>query len=95
MIVEFISILTIEPHDLLEGFHVGDLALVPSEDLGPGGQLVGHALPDPAQVRWISADVVDLFIEWHVVGWPVACDKTVEFLIYLTDHNLTITSSCK
>ena len=63
---------TVGSHQCLHRLHVDHSALVTAEYLGPWGELVGQPITVDVGHVWISAHVVDDWIERNVVRWPVA-----------------------
>lgn len=77
---------TVGPHDVLQRLQVLDASLVAAEDLGSGTKVVGELLSVPLPHLPIAAQSVDLLVEGHIVGRPIACKQTgvsSEFCKYL------------
>lgn len=53
---------------MLEGGEVFNPGVVPGKDLGSWTEIVGEVLPHASST---SPQVVDVFMEGHIVGWLV------------------------
>lgn len=60
---------------MLQRLQVLDACLVAAEDLGSGTKVVGELLPIPLPHFPVAAQSVDLLVEGHIVGRPIACSR--------------------
>ena len=64
---------TIISHDVLHTIHIHDFSGIPSEYLCSWCQLIGEVKTFRLDYPRITTEVVDLFVEGHIVGWPITC----------------------
>lgn len=70
---KWLVMVTVVSHDVFEGRQVAHWRLIAAEDLGARAKVVGKVLAVLLPHLLVSAQVVDLTVERHVVGRPVTC----------------------
>lgn len=67
------EMVTVVSHDVFEGRQVAHWRLIAAEDLGARAKVIWEFLAVLLPHLLVSAQVVDLTVERHVVGRPVTC----------------------